>query len=588
MRRSCPSTLPERPRSFVVSSRALNAARTDFRVFLYIIWKHLGLPDPTPRQYEIAHYLQHGPRRKVIMAFRGVGKSWITSAYVLWLLWNDVDVKVLVVSASKERSDAFSIFTKRLLGEVEFLHHLAPDPRRGDRDSNVAFDVRGCTAAHAPSVKSVGITGQIAGSRADYIVGDDVEVPNNSETSTQREKLISRVAELGGAVLTPQANNTHGGCTFLGTYQVEDSLYNALEDRGYTLRIWPAQVPVDAARYQGRLAPGIMDAPPGSACDPDRFDNAELAERQVEYGAAGYALQFMLDTTPGDENKHPLKTGDFIVMDVDDTVAPDRVVWSGAQKHTLEHLPRVGLHGDTFQKPMHVSDAFSEYGFSCMYIDPSGRGKDQTTYAIVKGLNGVLFIPKRGWGAFAGGYDKRTLTALALLAKEHRVNEVVVESNFGDGMWTELFSPVLHETYRLRRDGRLHKGCSLEEENVTGQKELRIIDTLEPVLSAHRIVIDESLVKDITRAKERSLDVDAALKSGFYQMTRLTSDRGCLKYDDWMDALSGAVRKAQDHLGLNPRLQSKKRKADRIDKELKKFVENIRGRQPQKGWHDTL
>ena len=55
----------------------------DFRNFLYIAWKHLRLPEPTPIQYDIANYLQYGSQRQIISAFRGCGKSWITSAYVL-------------------------------------------------------------------------------------------------------------------------------------------------------------------------------------------------------------------------------------------------------------------------------------------------------------------------------------------------------------------------------------------------------------------------------------------------------------------------------------------------------------------------
>ena len=54
----------------------------DFRYFLVLVWKFLDLPDPIPLQYDVARYLQHGPRRKVIEAFRGIGKSWITSAFV--------------------------------------------------------------------------------------------------------------------------------------------------------------------------------------------------------------------------------------------------------------------------------------------------------------------------------------------------------------------------------------------------------------------------------------------------------------------------------------------------------------------------
>ena len=35
----------------------------------------LDLPSPTRAQYAIADYLQHGPKRLQIQAFRGVGKA---------------------------------------------------------------------------------------------------------------------------------------------------------------------------------------------------------------------------------------------------------------------------------------------------------------------------------------------------------------------------------------------------------------------------------------------------------------------------------------------------------------------------------
>lgn len=92
----------------------VHPAQEDFRKFIYLVWKHLNLPEPTPVQYDIARYLQHGPRRCVIEAFRGVGKSWVTAAFVCWLLWRNPQLRILVVSASSARADAFSTFVKRL------------------------------------------------------------------------------------------------------------------------------------------------------------------------------------------------------------------------------------------------------------------------------------------------------------------------------------------------------------------------------------------------------------------------------------------------------------------------------------------
>ena len=51
----------------------LDLLRDDFKLFLQALWTQLDLPNPTRAQYAIADYLQHGPKRLQIQAFRGVG-----------------------------------------------------------------------------------------------------------------------------------------------------------------------------------------------------------------------------------------------------------------------------------------------------------------------------------------------------------------------------------------------------------------------------------------------------------------------------------------------------------------------------------
>ena len=89
----------------------------NFKNFLYLCWQHLNLPETTKFQYDIADYLQSKERRLVIEAFRGVGKSWITSAFVCHQLLLNPQRNILVVSASKSRADDFSTFTQRLIAE---------------------------------------------------------------------------------------------------------------------------------------------------------------------------------------------------------------------------------------------------------------------------------------------------------------------------------------------------------------------------------------------------------------------------------------------------------------------------------------
>ena len=144
----------------------------DFPLFCNLVWKTLGLPSLTPIQTDIARTLQNPPSNRFILeGFRGVAKSFLTCAYVVWSLWRDPQIKVMVVSANKERADANAVFIKKIIKEIPFLSHLRA--REGQRDTQNLFDVGPARADHSPSVKSVGIKGQLTGSRADIIVSDD-------------------------------------------------------------------------------------------------------------------------------------------------------------------------------------------------------------------------------------------------------------------------------------------------------------------------------------------------------------------------------------------------------------------------------
>lgn len=144
----------------------------DFPLFCNLVWRTIGLPSLTPVQTDIARTLQNPPSNRFILeGFRGVAKSFLTCAYVVWSLWRDPQIKVMVVSANKERADANAVFIKKIIKEIPFLSHLRA--REGQRDTQNLFDVGPAKADHSPSVKSVGIKGQLTGSRADIIVSDD-------------------------------------------------------------------------------------------------------------------------------------------------------------------------------------------------------------------------------------------------------------------------------------------------------------------------------------------------------------------------------------------------------------------------------
>lgn len=533
----------------------------DFRNFMYLVWKHLNLPDPTPVQYDISDYLQNAPRRCIIEAFRGVGKSYVTCAFVVHQLLLDPDKKFMVVSASKARADDFSTFTQRIILELPLCKHLIA--KESQRWSKIAFDVAPAKASGSPSVKSVGITGQLTGSRADIIIADDVEVPNNSMTQGMRERLSEAVKEFD-AVLKPE-----GKIIYLGTPQCEMSLYNTLTERGYQLRIWPARYPereeIDK-KYGEKLAPflnGKIEEDPdlaGRPTDPKRFNEEDLLERELSYGRSGFALQFMLDTSLSDGDRYPLKLSDLLVMSCDSTTAPEKLVY-GIMK-PLSDLPCVGLAGDKFYAPEEALGR-SEYTGSLLAIDPSGRGADETAYAVVKMLNGFLYVVDAG--GIAGGYGKDTLQKLADTAKFNKVNTVLIESNFGDGMFTELFKPYLQKTYPV----------TTEEVRHSKQKEARIVDTLEPIMNQHRLVIDPKVIHSDYNSVQHHPPEKAQRYMLQYQMSRITRDKGALAHDDRLDVLAMACAYWVEQMAADADREMRDRREELMDKELNKFINGV-------------
>jgi hypothetical protein len=533
----------------------------DFRNFMYMVWKHLNLPDPTPIQYDIADFIQHSPKRAIIEAFRGVGKSYITAAYVVHQLLLDPDKKFMVVSASKARADDFSTFAQRLILELPICQHLIA--KEGQRWSKIAFDVAPAKASGSASVKSVGITGQLTGSRADIIIADDIEIPNNSMTQMMRERLAESVKEFD-AVLKPD-----GKILYLGTPQCEMSLYNTLTERGYQMRVWTARYPtVEYAEkaYGSRLAPKLWDSLSenedlsGKPTDPLRFDENDLIERELSYGRSGFALQFMLDTSLSDTNRYPLKLSDLIVMACDAETAPEKVIY-GIMK-PLSDIPNVGLAGDRFYAPEETIGR-NKYTGSLLAIDPSGRGADETSYAVIKMLNGYLYAVDVG--GFEGGYGEATLQKLANLAKEHKVNYVLVESNFGDGMFTELLKPYLQRTYPV----------TIEEVRHSMQKERRIIDTLEPIMNQHRLVIDPKVLHKDYESVQHHPPEKAQRYMLTYQMTRITADRGALAHDDRLDVLAMGCQYWVDQMAADADREIADRKQDLMMKEIDKFITGL-------------
>jgi len=539
----------------------LDLLKDDFKLFLQALWNELDLPNPTRAQYAIADYLQHGPKRLQIQAFRGVGKSWITGAFVLWTLFINPEKKIMIISASKERADNMSIFLQKLIIETPWLKHLQP---KGDdsRWSRISFDVS-CSPHQAPSVKSVGITGQLTGSRADLMILDDIEVPGNSMTEFMREKLLQLCTE-AESILTPKPDSR---IMFLGTPQTTFTVYRKLAERSYKPFVWPARYPRKVSQYEGLLAPQLVeDIDKGAKkweVTDDRFDNDDLVEREASMGRSNFMLQFMLDTSLSDAEKFPLKCADLIVTSVNPTTAPESIVWCSDPQNVIKDLPTVGLPGDYFYSPMQLQGEWDSYQETICSVDPSGRGTDETAAAFISQRNGFLYL--HDMRAYRDGYSDQTLLDILKGCKKYGVSKLLIETNFGDGIVSELFRKHLQQT---------KQAIDIEEVRANVRKEDRIIDSLEPILNQHRLVIDRSVIEKDFKSNPDAAPEERLLYMLFYQMSRMCREKGAIRHDDRLDALSQGIKYFTDAMGISALEAIKDRKRTEWNAMLEEFFDD--------------
>ena len=539
----------------------VESMQADFKLFLQALWGQLDLPSPTRAQYAIADYLQHGPKRLQIQAFRGVGKSWITGAFVLWTLFNNAEKKIMIISASKERADNMSIFLQKLIIETPWLTHLRPKSDDA-RWSRISFDVN-CSPHQAPSVKSVGITGQLTGSRADLMILDDIEVPGNSMTELMREKLLQLCTE-AESILTPKDDSR---IMFLGTPQTVFTVYRKLAERNYRPFVWPARYPRKTSNYEGLLAPQLQEDIDGGVepwdVTDDRFDNEDLIEREAAMGRSNFLLQFMLDTSLSDAEKFPLKMADLIVTSVNPDKCPESIIWCSDPQNVIKDAPTVGLPGDYFYSPMQLQGEWLPYAETICSVDPSGRGSDETTAAYISQRNGFLYLHEMR--AYKDGYSDKTLLDILKGCKKYNASTLLIESNFGDGIVGELFKKHIQN---------LSMNIGIEETRANVRKEDRIIDALEPILNQHRLVVDRSVIDWDYKSNPDEAPERRLLYMLFYQMSRMCREKGAVRHDDRIDCLAQGVKYFTDAFGISAQEEIKARKREEWNQMLESFLDD--------------
>lgn len=552
-----------------------------FAVFMRDIMWFIGQFKPTWMQYDIANYMQYGPDGSMVQAQRGEAKTTVAAIFAVWKLIHDPKHRVLIVSAGGKQANEIANLITKIILFWEPLECLRPDQSSGDRTSVEAFDIHFSLKGveKSPSVACIGITGNLPGKRADLLIADDIESPKNSMTAAMRETLLLLSLEFS-AIATGRPG-VPPRILYLGTPQTSESIYNTLPGRGIDVRIWPGRFPTqkEMENYGPYLAPSIrnrLEADPllqygggptgeaGQPTDPDLFNEEILQSKLRDRGASSFQLNYMLNTKLMDAMRFPLKMENIIYLPGSPGKDAPLVISRSLGASNSKVLQSSGLAFAMQQARVEEGTGYAPFDGIHMQIDPAGGGAngDETGFAVTAFLNGTVYV--LAVGGVPGGYDGPEMDALAGIAERFKPNVISIEKNFGYGAFAKVWLPILHQKWQ----------GTIDEPYVSGQKERRIIGTLEPIMGRGSLVFFQSAIDmDDEMTYVYNQTGHRKVYSVFHQLTKLQNVRKCLKHDDRADALEGSVRHWVNRMSIDQVRREQKRVAD----DYQKWVDNPMG-----------
>ena len=562
--------------------------------------------EPTRMQLLIADWLNHEiGGASITAAFREASKSYIAGWAALHRLSLDpINEKVLLTGATAKKPEEVSDWMQKTVQSVDLFEPLRP--RRDQRQSVVKWDVGPSSIDQAPSVRVSGILSPgLTGSRATFILADDVENESNSVTLLKQMRLASIFNELVAILKVPAPGQMKRAIRVLGTPHIETSLYLELSrNRNYKIRYFPSRYPDPGDEnswdcYEENLCPqlaGEVREHPrliGMPTDPERFPEEVLLEKELMGTRAWVQLQYQLNCRLSTAEKYPCRLGDLLVLSLDGKALPELLAWSGSPEQRInpfgikDELQCVGMGSDRFYHRPVMQGGWlprSEVWRTAMAIDPSARGRDEMAWVVLAELNGNVFA--LDWGGTQAGFEDATLTALCEKAKQWGVQVVLPEPNYGGGMFNQILLPHMQ---------RIYPNCSIlgpdEVPWSTAQKEVRIVNTVAPLVQQHRLVVNEARIQ--SEWEEAELDPETGhQRTLMFQLSRVTTDRNCLQWIDRLDALAIGCAwfeesAAQDQAKVTEQRNAEKLQAvmDAIDDESGRGIEALALGLPLNGYH---
>lgn len=412
----------------------------------------------------------------VLLAFRSSGKSTLVGLFCAWLFARDPDLRVLVLAATHALARKMVRNVKRIVERHPACAGLKPV--KTEQWAADQFIVARAAELRDPSMVAKGMLGNMTGSRADVVICDDVEVPNNCDTPAKREDLRERLHEIE-YVLVP------GGLQlYIGTPHAHESIY--------------AEATAESAPFLDgfeRLAIPLLDEK-GASAWPERFSPERIAAIRKRTGPRKFQAQMMLEPLPEAGGR----------LDLDRMVPYDgTLVYSEANR-----LPVLTLEGKQLVSA------------SCWWDPSYGKPEgDRSVVAVVfvdedgfYWLHEVAYLKAPQAGAKDGDEAAHYCRQVADFAKRNHVQRISIESN-GVG----AFLPGI-----LRRElARAEIACSVVAVHTRRPKQARILEAFDARLAA------------------RSLHAHRAIWSSPFAVEMREWRPGGGSADDGLDAVAGCL-----------------------------------------------
>jgi hypothetical protein len=357
---------------------------------------------------EIADWLQYNQKqpRKILQAFRHIGKSYILCCYVAWKLLTDPNYTCIIVSAKKNLAMRNSMMIRSIIETNPLTKHLKNDLYSWQASQ---FTVERDSIQLNPSVTVTSMVSSFTGMHCDEIIGDDIEVATNVLTLDARNFIKERVMEFG---------KISKKILLIGTSHHEDTIYRHCKSVGYDKEL---KIPV--YNKDGKLT---------WPDHPDQMFTWEWLERQKRESTEGdFKSQYLLI---------PSKTYDALIDINKIKVYKDELTYQHLPQPMGNYIPIVRLGENQIQRMVAAWDPATGL-----------RGRDDSVLAVTaRDTNGIVYVHDtvKLSGAKEKDFDKQCEEIIDACEK-YKLGHIYLEENFSVTLKTELKRKVLEKKKKI-------------------------------------------------------------------------------------------------------------------------------------------